>query len=601
MKRLIFRALCLENFREIEKLWVDLEKMGPGLHFVTGRNKVDERLGANGIGKSTIFADALCWVLTGKTTRGLRGPDIRPWGSKEHATVLLKLRVGKKDHEIERSTKNGLHLDGKLCDQQDIYDLIRLNDANLPYTLIFGQASPMFLDLTPTAKMALLSDTLRLSRFDHYTKLAKEHVAEFDDAILRKQTLIRSNCTSIDAGTVRLDDLRERAKNWQSVSDAALAEAQKELAKLEALAEEVEVERGKHDLAHDAAETEARAARRNHQDLMDNVSDLERKRGALEGKRNQAMVALQEIGESPDCPVCHRPMDKKHAKTEMRRLQKEADGLAAQIATITASIKSLDKRITRVSDSVHDFRKKADDAKDAHTRVESRLAQIRTDIGIRKSIVKKAEEQNPYTALIKQARADIDALRAKNTKLSSQIKGKQEQREHYAYWVDGFKLVRLYLLEEFLNEVEAVAMMMLPASGLDGWTMQFRMERELKSGETKIGLDVRCMKAGKEISPRWEAWSGGEGQRLRLVASRALAEALLRRAGVACDLMIFDEPSKGLSPEGVADMVDMLADCADDGAQIIYIDHQAVVSNRFASVSRIIKGASGIRIASGRT
>lgn len=601
MKRLVFEALRITRFREIENLTINFTKMGTGLHYVTGENKVDDRLGANGIGKSTIYADVLHWVLTGKTTRGLRNPDIRPWGSKEHAEASVQFSIGKRQAQITRSTKtNGLRIDDKLASQEDVDALVRLNETSLPYTLIFGQASPMFLDLTATKKMEVISETLRLDRFDTYAKRAKDKVIEIDGKVSNLQMLIRHTCQQIDTETEALASMRDRAVSWQKQAERDLDAGTKLLKTLEVHHEAAEVERGKHDLAHDSAETEARAARKNHQDLMEKVSSIERAKAKLDGQFEAVRSQIQKIDVSDKCPVCGGPMDTKHANKEIARLQKEADGYRSEAQRHHSMIKSMDKQLKAVSDSVRAFREKADDAKDAHTRAERRVSDLLSDIKVQRKLIESASAQNPYTALVKEKRTLIDTLRAENTKLTSKIKARQEVRAHFEYWVKGFKLVRLHLLEEFMVEVEAVAAMMLPASGLVGWSMQFCIERELKSGDSKMGLDVRCTKAGVDVSPKWEAWSGGEGQRLRIVGSRALAQALMRRAGVECALAIFDEPTRHLSREGVADMIDLLADCADDGGQIIYIDHQAVASSRFASIRRVIKTHDGVRINSTR-
>lgn len=94
---------------------------------------------------------------------------------------------------------------------------------------------------------------------------------------------------------------------------------------------------------------------------------------------------------------------------------------------------------------------------------------------------------------------------------------------------------------------------------------------------------------------RWESWSGGEGQRLRIVGAIALSQVLLRRAGIECDLLILDEPTRHLSREGVRDVVDYLIDLGRD-RQVFYCDHTAIENARFASTITVTRSHKGVTL-----
>jgi hypothetical protein len=123
-------ASFIEDFKEFHgEHSIVLGKLGLGVHFVSGVNLVDKRLGSNGAGKSSIW-DALCWCLFGRTVSGLWGTDLRTWDSKTHAFVRVMVRVDGEKALIVRSTKtNGLWIDGKLCEQAAVDELIGLSYA----------------------------------------------------------------------------------------------------------------------------------------------------------------------------------------------------------------------------------------------------------------------------------------------------------------------------------------------------------------------------------------------------------------------------------------------------------------------------------------
>src|SRR6202035_4690082 len=93
---------------------------------------------------------------------------------------------------------------------------------------------------------------------------------------------------------------------------------------------------------------------------------------------------------------------------------------------------------------------------------------------------------------------------------------------------------------------------------------------------------------------KWRSFSGGENQRLRLIGALALSEVLLNYVGITPTLEILDEPSKSLSRQGVKDLIDYLADRAQNlGKRILLVDHHAYESSKFASVTTVVKDKSG--------
>ena len=169
--------------------------------------------------------------------------------------------------------------------------------------------------------------------------------------------------------------------------------------------------------------------------------------------------------------------------------------------------------------------------------------------------------------------------------------------ERTRFWVKGFKDVRLYVIEEVLAELELTTNAALEEVGLVGWKVEYSIEKETKSGTIQRGLNVIIHSPATKTPVRWECWSGGEGQRLRIVGALALSQVLLNYAGIETNLEVLDEPTQHLSAEGVRDCCDFLAARAKQlGRQCWYVDHQSVESTRFASVVTVVKDKRGARI-----
>src|SRR5580692_5960457 len=146
MADLQFLSLHIENFKSFSGTHdFDLDK-APGLYYVSGRNLIAPELGANGVGKSTLF-DAMLWCLWGKTGRDNRPANsIQPWGKKGTTSVELYFSRFDQHYRLCRTrSPNRLFLiDGRGVEtleiqQEDIPGLIGMSEEMFRRTLILGQ------------------------------------------------------------------------------------------------------------------------------------------------------------------------------------------------------------------------------------------------------------------------------------------------------------------------------------------------------------------------------------------------------------------------------------------------------------------------------
>lgn len=282
------------------------------------------------------------------------------------------------------------------------------------------------------------------------------------------------------------------------------------------------------------------------------------------------------------------------AKAKLKEAKSRMQLASDRVIVRETQLELADKALRATREAIKTFAKKSDDAKDKLDQHQSRCNDLEKQIAVLKAKTREAEV-NPYSEALAQARKqikDAGTLIAENKELAEVLSRRIIRTR---YWVDGFKQVRLYLLQETLEELQEVTQNMLPEFGLSGWAIEYAIERETKKGDVTTGLTVTILKPGMSKAVRWEAWSGGEGQRLLIVGALALSEVLLRRAGIECDMLVLDEPTRHMSKEGIEETVDYLISRGRDG-QVFYVDHQAIESNRFASVITIKKDKHGASI-----
>jgi DNA repair exonuclease SbcCD ATPase subunit len=203
-------------------------------------------------------------------------------------------------------------------------------------------------------------------------------------------------------------------------------------------------------------------------------------------------------------------------------------------------------------------------------------------------------EANPYQDQAQTLRRKISVLTTDLEALDKDVVSAERELERTRFWVKGFKDVRLYLLEELLQELELATNALLPESGLRDWAVRYAVEKETKKGTTVQGLNVTVLSPHNKSPVRWEVWSGGEGHRLRIVGALALAEVLLAHAGVQTNLEVLDEPTQHISQEGIQDLCEFLAVRAKQFEKdVFFIDQMAVESAHFSEIITVVKTATG--------
>jgi DNA repair exonuclease SbcCD ATPase subunit len=207
-----------------------------------------------------------------------------------------------------------------------------------------------------------------------------------------------------------------------------------------------------------------------------------------------------------------------------------------------------------------------------------------------------SEARNHYKELLR-----VTGVR--KAELLEQIAAKQAEEsalsiriDQLGFWRQGFRRVRVFCLTRVLAELEIATMSEARSLGLVGWHIKFTGETETKSGSVKLG--IQAVVQSPEARRDFDAWSPGEGQRVRVACALGLASLIQRHAGVVYDLECWDEPSAWLSSEGIDDLFECLRERAYARNKSIWIcDPRAGLSHGgFDEVWNVVKDADGSRI-----
>ena len=228
----------------------------------------------------------------------------------------------------------------------------------------------------------------------------------------------------------------------------------------------------------------------------------------------------------------------------------------------------------------------------------AKLAECKAGLGaIERFRAEREKERNPHSVRIKELKTLISELKSDEKETAAERDKTLRLTERAKFWIKGFKDLRLLQVEDVLQELEITTNNLLEEMGLIDWHVNYAVERATQAGTIQTGMVVSINSPRNEKPVKWECWSGGESQRLRLAGALALSEVLLAHAGIEIDLEVLDEPTKHLSDEGVRDLGEMLAARAElVERKILYIDHAAYEGSQFASTITVRKTKEGSQI-----
>lgn len=605
---LSFDAVTVAHFRSFAKAQT-LDLSQPGLWFMRGQNEAEPALSANGAGKTSVWA-AVCWCLYGKTPDGLKNPDIKPWSKSGIPEVTVSISVDGTSHRItRRAVTNGLSIDDVECGPDEAAKLIGLEYDVFINTILLAQGQPLFFDRPPKDKMQLFSDVLTLGRWDDHSARAVAQARELE----RLASEIAGEALGVEANLAQarelLETAREGSRAWDEARKGRAEALGTELKALEQLLEAQERRHGEATLSGDGAGAELKAARLQMPKLR---AVLDAAKEALADETQRVRAAESEVGRlkrelaaferAKVCPTCGQALKGKqheHASDLPGKLAKAQKAAAKPIPK--AVIEARDNAqcaVDLLTAHMTEFEEIENKAQTALGYFGPQVAELKTKInGLKLSRAERDDERNPYTEQIQTLRRNTQKLEVTLRELKEDQTLAAQKIERTKFWVKGFKEVQLQLITEVLQELELVTNSVLAEVGLHDWNISYAVERETKSGAIQQGLTVFVRSPANDHEVKWEVWSGGESQRLRVVGALALSEVLLSYAGVSPNLEVLDEPTQHLSPEGVADLCSFLSTRAKRLTRGIWlIDHTAREGIAFAGFVTVVKTKKGSTI-----
>lgn len=609
-------ALTLVNFGSFIGTHVLQFPKGPGLFFMYGDNQAEPRLEGNGAGKSTVWK-ALTWLFYSKTATGMKAGDVSNWGvGKKTSVSLLYLDAIGNTCAVERcwSPNSWKCWIGHISNEHDlskdttnpVIATLKLDFAAFIQTVVMPQDKELFLDLKGDAQAALFSEVMGLDRWVKYSTRASDR-ARAEDVNLRRLERDQSRMFG-SLETLRQTDVEEDLKAWEAERRWKIDSTVKDHKKLVETSMHLQAEYNKQfDMSENSgADLDVLAG--DHKTSLfqlvtaktraDEVRAQLRQDEAVLNERRGRTLALEGLRH---CPTCGQGLqrDAYHVQHDMAAaVKQDQEALDERRAALDNTEIQLEG-LKRTTDKAHVALQVALDQAVVITKrvtgLRSEIAQVNKTLDSLESTCSQLDAQvNPYARI----RDDTDArVRRIQHDIAAQQKAVDEAQTRCSVssaWVRWFKDIRLAQIGDALEQLEIEVNNQVTALGLLDWEIRFDIDRESKSGTVQRGFSVLVKSPANTKSVPWESWSGGERQRLLDAGQMGLSNLVRARTGCTFNLEAWDEPTKGMSQQGVQDLLEALHTRAHrEQRQIWVVDHMTLGFNKFAGYCRVTKDLTG--------
>jgi len=304
------------------------------------------------------------------------------------------------------------------------------------------------------------------------------------------------------------------------------------------------------------------------------------------------------------CVECDQLVPESHTNKPLKKLKKELNRLNKKNIEFKKFIKEYDGLIEGIQSKINktktslkkieNLRSKANVGISLSKRDYDRSIQLFDEYT--KGLENKRNETNPFKESLEEVTNEIDESKELLLRKKKALKLSEKHQKAFEYWRGAFRNIRLYVVEKALISFEIEINNSLIQLGLEDWTIKLDIERELKSGGVARGFTVLIQSPYNVDPVPWESWSGGEGQRLRLAGTLALANFIRSMTGFESELEIYDEPTSHLGGGGIQDLLQLLYQRAHNENRCIWlIDHHSIDFS-FDTITTVIKDDNGSRI-----
>lgn len=526
--KILIEKIKVKNFLSIGSQPIEFD-YNSGIHLVTG--KINGKTVRNGVGKSTIFVDAIIFGLFGKSIREVNMDQMVNSIVGEKCEVTVWFKLNGVPYRIERGIKPGYlrifkndepvtkEKGNKTKEQKDFERKLGVSYTTFKNMITQNiNSSKPFFDMKAAERRQFLEDIVNLNVYGKMFELAR---TDFNDARNRKKVLeaeFKSAKKLFEDKLATYKKVQAKKNSFEAEKEAEISSLEEKLATLEERRDGISIPDKDYEAIKEKIATRLQdiaADRAKHNQIIDsNNSDI---------RKN--LKKIEKIEENPVCSICGTPTDSDHVKEHIEELKTEIQEFESNcivseeaLGDLDIEYKSLKDKIAKAKNAAHKVAERKRELEKVESNInhtQKKLEEVRdrefelSDV-VTKEEVAKAKKQ----ALIKKKELNDEAV---NMVYGQRIKE-----------ILGDKGIKNYIIRKILpvlNKKMNEYLAMLNA------TYSIHFDENLQ--ETMKSRNIQKF--------NYNNFSSGEKKRIDLALMFTLIDIAKTRSSIDCNILILDE------------------------------------------------------------
>lgn len=526
--KILIEKIKVKNFLSIGSQPIEFD-YNSGIHLVTG--KINGKTVRNGVGKSTIFVDAIIFGLFGKSIREVNMDQMVNSIVGEKCEVTVWFKLNGVPYRIERGIKPGYlrifkndepvtkEKGNKTKEQKDFERKLGVSYTTFKNMITQNiNSSKPFFDMKAAERRQFLEDIVNLNVYGKMFELAR---TDFNDARNRKKVLeaeFKSAKKLFEDKLATYKKVQAKKNSFEAEKEAEISSLEEKLATLEERRDGISIPDKDYEAIKEKIATRLQdiaADRAKHNQIIDsNNSDI---------RKN--LKKIEKIEENPVCSICGTPTDSDHVKehieelkTEIREFESNCVVSEEALGDLDIEYKSLKDKLAKAKNAAHKVAERKRELEKVESNInhtQKKLEEVRdrefelSDV-VTKEEVAKAKKQ----ALIKKKELNDEAV---NMVYGQRIKE-----------ILGDKGIKNYIIRKILpvlNKKMNEYLAMLNA------TYSIHFDENLQ--ETMKSRNIQKF--------NYNNFSSGEKKRIDLALMFTLIDIAKTRSSIDCNILILDE------------------------------------------------------------
>jgi DNA repair exonuclease SbcCD ATPase subunit len=559
------KKVTMRNFMSIGQDSQTVFLSNTGLTLILGENlDQDASDYRNGVGKTALI-QAICYAFYGVPITNIKRDNLINKINKKNMSVELEYTVNNKRYKIERGRKPTylrFFVDDLLVNQAEtdegageskitqaeIEKTIQMSHTLFKHIVSLHTKTVPFLSLGPQAQREIIEELISITQISQKAEKLKEIIKELKDEIKSEEIRLKTAIEANDRVQVAINDLNFKSKNWDREQDKKINKLAEQLAELESINIDEEIENHRSLKIYNEKLLEYNQLSKEYQLSLKQVE-------SLQNSFNKKVVQLESTS-NQTCPTCNQGLTHEHTHL-FDKFQDELLDLESKLNDALSEMNLLAEAFEIVKTS---FEALGDKPKVKYKNIEQALEHRHSIEKLSTELLRESDVENPYIEQI--ANLSFNALHEISYQyINEMIKMKEHQDFLLKLLISKDSFIRKKIIDQNLNYLNF---------RLGYYLEKLKLPHEV---EFKSDLSVEITKLGNEYD--FEQMSNGEQNRLILSLAWSFRD-IWESMNTKLNLMMIDElVDSGFDGAGTKDSISVLKSFArENNRNIFLISHK---------------------------